>query len=75
MDKPRGRPRILNNPNVPDDHVCGKCKNDKTKVTFKIQNGNPSGWCNICLNGMNIPPHKRQENIVNRINEYQGVKN
>lgn len=73
--KPKGRPRTLNNPLVPKDHICGKCKEDNTKVGFKIQNGKPSQWCNTCLNGMNIPLHKRRENIADRINEYQGVKN
>ena len=70
---PKGRPRILNNPKVSEDHICAKCKNDKTKVTFKIQNEKPSQWCNICLNGMNTPTHERQENISKKINEYQGI--
>jgi len=70
-----GRPPILNDDRVPDDHVCHKCKKDNTKVGFKIQNDNPSQWCNICLYGMKTPRHIRRENIAKRINDYQnGIK-
>ena len=72
--KPIGRPRTLNNPNVPEDHICGKCKEGNKTVSFKIQNGNISWWCNQCLEGLKTPHHERKRSIAAKINEYQGLK-
>lgn len=72
--KPIGRPRTLSNPKISPDHICGKCKKSNDEVSFKIQNGNASWWCNQCLDGLKIPIAKRRRNIAKKINEYQGLK-
>lgn len=72
--KTLGRPRILNNPLIPKDHICGKCKEDNTKVGFKVQNGKAGYWCNDCNNNRKYnTPKVRRANISKRINEYQGI--
>ncbi len=71
--KPMGRPRILNNPDIPKNHVCEKCKKDNTEVSFRIRAEKISRLCNPCKKNNKIPQHDRQENIVNRINSYQGL--
>ena len=71
--KPIGRPRTLNNPEVSDDHICGKCREDNTVVSFKIQDGCVSYWCNECLKGLKVPIAERKRNIAAKTNAYQGL--
>lgn len=73
--KPLGRPRILNNPLIPKDHVCGKCGEDNTVVPFKIQNGTVNKWCNVCNNNRRYNTSKvRRKKVSEKINEYQKNK-
>ncbi len=67
-----GAKRILNDPRVPKDHICSKCKNDNTVVGFKIENGYLSRMCNYCLTRLqNVPKATRREEIAKKINDYQ----
>jgi len=67
-----GRPRILNDDRVPDDHVCHKCKKDNTEVGFQVCINYISRMCNYCSNrNKTVPRYIRQIEIAKRINDYQ----
>lgn len=67
-----GRPRILNDPRVPKGHICSKCRNDNSVVSFKIDKGYVSHWCNRCFYKLqHWTKEERREDIANRINDYQ----